>query len=232
MKILICDDENQYLTDLKKHITQYMENKLIKCEIDSANNPLTVLNNNTAYDLAFLDIQMENIDGISLAKVLKKRNNNIVLFFITSFNEYQDDAMDLRAFRFFDKPFQKERLYSGLDKAMEYIDETYVDIFLQEKKSQKRILINDIIYIENHNRKIVLHEKNGAHTVGKKLEEWHEILPHTFFYQVHKSFLVNLHYVDKYNYTDLNLKDGTTIPIASRKQADFHKYWFRYLRKR
>ncbi len=232
MKILICDDEMQYTKDLNKHITEYMNNKFIKFTIESETNPVNILNNDTVYDLAFLDILMDSVDGISLAKVLKNRNNKIVLFFLTSFNEYQDDAMNLRAFRFFQKPLQVERLYSGLDKAMEYIDETYVDLFLQEKKMQTRILIDDIMYMENQNRRVILHEKNGTHVIGKKLEALHDTLPQSFFYLVHKSYLVNLHYVDQYNYTELYLNDGTRIPIAPRKQADFRKYWFMYLRRR
>lgn len=232
MKIIICDDEIQYLNDLKKHIEEYMHNRYRKFDIDTATAPQDILNKNDSYDLAFLDIQMDDIDGISLAKELKKRNNKIIIFFVTSYNEYQDDAMDLRAFRFFQKPFNAERLYSGLDKAMEYINETYVDCYLQDGKDQTKILIDDIKYIERQNRKVYLNEINGQHITSENFEDWTAKLPHNFFYQVHKSFLVNLHYVDRYNYTELYLTDGTRIPIASRKQADFHKYWFSYLRRR
>ena len=66
------------------------------------------------FDLAFLDIQMDEVNGITLAKELKKRNSKIALFFVTNYDEYQDDAMDVNAFRFFSKPFDVGRLYSGL----------------------------------------------------------------------------------------------------------------------
>lgn len=154
-----------------------MDSKLIKYDIESDTDPLNILKNNTVYDLAFLDIQMNTVDGISLAQELKNRNSKIILFFITSFNEYQDDTMDLRAFRFFEKPL----LYSSLDKAMEYLDETYIDLYLNEKKVRTRILVDNIFYIENRNRKVIMHTKNGTHIIGKKLEEWHDILPNTFF---------------------------------------------------
>ena len=130
MKILICDDEQQYVDELKIHIEKYMQSRFADFEIDTTNNPQTVADSNEIYQLAFLDIQMDALNGISLAKILKERNNKIVIFFVTSYNDYQDEAMDLRAFRFFEKPFNADRLYSGLEKAMEYIDESYVDFYV------------------------------------------------------------------------------------------------------
>ncbi len=232
MRILICDDEKKYIQDLKVHIEEYMNNRFVKFTLDFTTDPHDILNNNRSYDLVFLDIQMNEINGISLANELKGRNGKVVIFFVTSFNQYQDDAMDLRAFRFFEKPFDPERLYAGLEKAMEYIDESYVDFYLYSDKSQCRVLVDDVIYVERQNRKVALNTVQGQYITSKKLEEWCEILPGSFFYQVHKSFLVNLHYVERYNYTELFLTDGTRIPIASRKQAGFHKYWFQYLRRR
>lgn len=232
MKILICDDEIKYLSDLKVYIEEYMNNRLVKFTVDTATNPGEILKKNISYDLAFLDIQMNEINGISLANELKRRNGKVVIFFVTAYNEYQDDAMDIRAFRFFEKPFNPERLYSGLDKAMEYIDEAYIDFYLYSDKSQHRVLVDDVIYVERQNRKVILNTVLDKYITRESLEEWCEILPNTFFYQVHKSFLVNLHYVDSYKYTELILTNGVRIPVASRKQADFHKYWFMYLRRR
>lgn len=232
MRILICDDEVKYLKDLKIHIEEYMNNRFIKYTIDSTTDPSGVLNSECVYDLVFLDIQMNEIDGISLAKELKLRNGKVVIFFITSYNQYQDDAMDVRAFRFFEKPFNPKRLYSGLEKAMEYIDESYVDFYLYSDKSQCRVLVDDVAYIELRNRKTIINTIHDQYITGNKFDEFCKSLPGSFFYQVHKSFFVNLHYVDRYNYTELILNNGERIPIASRKQADFHKFWFQYLRRR
>ncbi len=232
MKILICDDEIKYLSALKLHVEQYMNNRFTKFTIDATTSSNEIFYNNTSYDLVFLDIEMDEINGISLAKELKERNNKIVIFFITAYNGYQDDAMDLRAFRFFEKPFNVDRLYSGLDKAMEYIDESYVDIYLYDNQMQKRILIDNIIYIKSESRKMVIVTTEGEFITRESFLHWTEVLPTSFFYQVHKSFLINLHHVDIYKYTELYLNNNDRIPIAPRKQSAFHKYWFEYLRRR
>ncbi len=232
MKILICDDERHYVDELKQHIDTYMDRKGVSYETDTICDPKTVLNSDAVYQLAFLDIQMNEIDGISLAKELKERNSKIVIFFVTSFNNYQDDAMDLHAFRFFEKPINPERLYSGLDKAMEYIDESYIDFYIYTNNEQKKILTDEVIYVERGNRQVTLVTTHGNYTTRETFDEWCDILQNSFFYRVHKSFIVNLHYITSYKYTELWIQNNIRIPIATRRQADFHKFWFAYLRRR
>lgn len=233
MNILICDDEKQYLESLKIHVQEYMKNHYIKANYYITMTPNELIDKNISVDLAFLDIQMPDVDGIELAKKLKKQNSNVILFFVTNFEQYQDEAMDLHIFRFFMKPFDVKRLYSSLDKAMEYLDESYIDVFLQSNGSLEKVLVDDIVYIRRENRKTILRTKQSKEYILKeKLEDWNDKLPNTFFYLVHKSFIVNLHYIIKYSYTELYLIGNIRVPIASRKQADFHKYWFQYLRRR
>lgn len=232
MKILLCDDEQQYIDELKMHIEEFMKSRSINFEIHTFNNPQAVVESDTVYQLAFLDIQMDELDGISLAKILKERNSKIVMFFVTSFNDYQDEAMDLRAFRFFEKPFDAERLYSGLEKAMEYIDESYIDFFVWANNEHKKVLVDDVIYVERGNRQVTLVTTQGNYTTRESFDEWCNILQNTFFYKVHKSFIVNLHYVTGYKYSEIFIQNNIRIPIASRRQADFHKFWFAYLRRR
>ena len=232
MKILICDDEQQYVDELKIHIENFMQSRVADFTIDTANNPQAVADSNEIYQLAFLDIQMDELNGISLAKNLKERNNKIVIFFVTSYNDYQDEAMDLRAFRFFEKPLNADRLYSGLEKAMEYIDESYVDFYVWTDNEHKQILVDDVIYVERGNRQVTLVTTQGNFTTRESFDEWCAILQNSFFYRVHKSFIVNLHYVTGYKYSELFVQNNVRIPIASRRQTDFHKFWFAYLRRR
>ena len=232
MKILICDDEKEYLEILTSHVREYMDKHYIECDITATVDPISISRSNLVFDLAFLDIQMDGIDGISLAKELRSRNSKLALFFVTNYEEYQDDAMDLQAFRFFEKPFDANRLYTGLDKAMEYIDGAYVDVFLYGNGIQQRVLVDDIMYITRNNRKVVMVTQSGDYITKESFDEWCNKLPQLFFYPVHKSFLINLHYVERYAYSEVYLTNGTRIPISPRKQSLFHKFWFEYLRRR
>jgi two-component system LytT family response regulator len=231
MQIAICDDEEKYLYDLKVHIEEYFKEHFINAEIFTTTSPNKIIDSNITFDLAFLDIQMPEIDGITLAKKLKEKNNKIILFFVTAFDEYQDEAMDLQIFRFFDKPFDVQRLYSSLNKAMEYIDKSYIDIYLEKNNRHIKILVDDIKYVKRENRKNTVFTINGEYTVKGSFDDLISKLPNTFFYLIHKSFLINLHYITEYSYKEIYI-DKQRFSVATRKQADFHKYWFNYVKRR
>lgn len=229
MRILICDDEVRYIQPLRKCLEQYMAEHNIPSEITETVAPQKILLSKEVYDIAFLDIQMENVDGLTLAKELRQRNRKTALFFITNYEGYQDNAMDLQALRYFKKPFEPDRLIAGLDKALEYIDGAYVDVFLYSGGVQQRVLVDDILYLTLDGRKVAIQTVKSRFLVTGKLEEWIERFPHTFFRQPHKSFLVNLHHVERYAYSELQMSDGTRIPIAPKKQPEFRRTWFEYI---
>ena len=229
MKILLCDDDKKSLDKLTVTVENYMKNRMFQYLIISTTSSKAIIENDEIYDLAFLDIQMEEVDGLKLAESLKKRNENIIIFFVTNHNEFQDDAMDLRIFRFFNKPFDEERVYAGLDKAMTYLNTNLVDIYLKDGKEHIKVFVNDICYVKRENRKVYIVTKSKTYETNENLENWIEKLPQTYFYLVHNSFFVNLHYITKYSYTEL-IVNNDRISIATRKQADFRKYWFNYLR--
>lgn len=231
MRILILDDEQKFVLDLKFHIERYMATHLINAEITSAVSPDEIINSGAAFDLVFLDIQMPEFDGITVAKKLRERNSKTIIFFVTAYEEYQDEAMDLHIFRYFEKPFDEKRLYAGLDKAMEYLDETYVDLFLSKNGESVKVLVDDIIYIKRENRKITVFTTEGEYTTKDGFDDLIAKFPNTYFYLVHKSFFINIHYITRYSYKEIYLGD-TRISVATRKQADFHKFWFDYIKRR
>ena len=229
MNILLCDDNKTALAELSAAVNKYMEEHHVNCNIVESETSSAVIESNVAFDLAFLDIQMDEINGIKLAEVLKKRNKNIIIFFVTNYSEFQDDAMDLRAFRFFNKPFDIKRLYSGLDKAMEFLNTMLVDIYLKQGSEHTKISVNDICYVKRENRKTTIATINGNYVVKDSWDEWVKKLTQPYFYIVHNSFIINVHHVTKYDYTEVYV-NGDRISVATRKQADFRKYWFNYLK--
>lgn len=231
MRILVCDDDKSFLSVLTAHVQEYFKNHFIKCWIDAETDPLKVANNDIKYDIAFLDIQMEGLDGIALAKDLKTRNGKVALFFVTNYNDYSDEAFDLHAFRYFQKPFDPARLYRSLDKAMEYINDSYVTVFVREENHNRRVLVDDILYVKRENRKTFLITNSEVLNVTEAFTALIEKIPATFFYLVHNSFYVNLHHVIDYSYRELILCNNDRISIAPRKQAGFHKFWYSFLRR-
>ena len=216
MNIFLCDDDPVYLQALYDGVSAYMAEHHLPYAITSCTDPAQALSTRSRFDIAFLDIQ----------------NEKLILFFITNFDAYQDDAMDLQAFRFFTKPFSQERLRSGLDKAMEYLDGTQIDLYLSGSDLVRRMLVDDILYLTRSGRNVRLFSQDGPLDLRMRYDDVCAQLPQRFFYPVHKSFFVNVHYIQEYRYTAVTLTDGTRIPVAPRRQSEFHQYWFDYLKRR
>lgn len=231
MNILICDDEERCIRELKYQIEGYFKLNPVNPKFYISTHPAKVMDSDVIFDIAFLDIQMPEVNGITLAKELKRRNSKVILFMVTNYDEYQDDAMDLQIFRFFEKPFDLKRLYNGLDKALEFIDRSTVNLYVFGSAEQKCVNLDDIVYIKSDGRKTKLFGKDGTeYGATKPLSEWEKTLPQSQFYSTHKSFIVNLHYITHYSYKELCLNNDIKLPIASRKQAAFHSFWFDYIK--
>ncbi len=233
MKILICDDEQKNINLTKLYIEEYLRIRSLSADIETHTDPFYSLDGDGIFDIAFLDIKMPKINGIALASELKKRNGRIIIFFITSHSEYLDDAMDLNVFRFFTKPINPDRLYKSLDKAMEYLDKDCCDVFFMNSDSGYiRTEVESIKYLCRDNKKTILVLSDGCKfEIKESFEKAVTKLPSPFFCFVHKSFLVNIHYITQYNYSEVFL-GSERIPIATRKRAEFHTVWNDYCRKK
>ncbi len=108
-------------------------------------------------DILFLDIEMPGMNGIYIGNVLKERNKNIIIFVVTSYSEYLDEAMRFHVFRYLSKPLEKQRLFRNLKDALAVYHTLSQKIALETKKEETLTLpVNDIILIETQGRKITL----------------------------------------------------------------------------
>lgn len=230
LKILLCDDEKAYLDDLLGKLNNYMQLRGREAEIVTSLRAASVVRTDLFYDIAFLDIEMQSLDGIALAKALRQCNERVIIFFVTAFAEYQDDAMDFQAFRFFEKPVNPERLYAGLDKALKYRDSLFVDVYVRTDSCVKKLHMDDILLVKTEGREICVVTAQEVCAQWGTLDEWEVQLDAPFFCRVHKSFLINLHHVRQYSYKEVVMSNGEHVPIPTRRQAAFHQVWFDYLK--
>jgi len=232
MTIILCDDDPVFLNTLLKNVQQYTELRSLSATITATTNPIEDLENSYTCDIAILDIQMAGCNGITLARELKHRNPSMALIFSTGYMQYLDSAMDLDALRYLHKPFDTERLFASLDKAIEYINTSCLYIYFKESNFITRIIVDDILYVTRSNRHTLIHTASADYTTTEEFNSIIAKLPVSFFFLVHKSFFVNLHHICRYSYSSICLADNSLLSVAPRKQAAFRNYWFDYLRRR
>lgn len=231
MKILICDDDKEYVEDIKKHVEFFMIEKGIENQCFTFHSGIELLNSEAYYDIAFLDVEINEISGIDIGKQLKKNNPNIIIFIITAYDKHLDDALDLNVLRFLKKPINSQRFYAGLKKAITLIDNTVVEIMLKDGLDMVNIPINDIMYVEIADRKTKIVTRTKTYFSKQNINFWLEKLSASFFFQTHKSFIVNLKFIVHYQRDTVKMKNGDSVPVAFRKQAQFHKYFIDYYQR-
>ena len=198
MRILVCDDEKEFASLIDDRVRRILDAQGVEYRIDVCTDSALLLKEIPAYDMAFLDIEMQPLNGIEVAHRLQNANAHIILFMITSFNRYLDDAMDLHVFRYLSKPMQEERLAAGIQKALDLMQQTTVDLFLSDRGETVHIKSDEIQYLEILNRKTKVVVGASSVTSNHTLREWQSMLPKQYFYLVHGSFIVNVRCVKKY----------------------------------
>lgn len=229
---LICDDEEQCVNKIYNCLDNFCYDHSLIYKADTFTNGLDAINSENTYNVAFLDIEIDNISGLDIAKELKKRNKNVIVFFITAYEKYIDDAMDLFALRYIKKPVSQERLYNGLEKAISLINEDEITIYLKDSDSIQKVKAGDIMYIEIGDHKTIISTKDKTYYSPENLDYWENLLTNVCFCRPHKSFILNMEYVYKYRRNEVLLTNNKIIPIAYRKQTDFRRIFSDYLKRR
>ena len=232
MKIANCDDNLNIVDEVKNLLDEYALSKNLSLDISTFNDGQAVLESDERFNIAILDVEMPGCNGIELGKILREKNRHIVLMYITSHKKYLDEALNLNAARFFEKPIDSKRFYDGLDNALKRIDNTTIKFFLKEDNASVRINANDIIYVEiepigHRKTKIVTEEK--TYISSNKIVFWEEHLISSLFVKTHKSYIINMEYITKYENNTLQLDGKYNIPISRNYQSSVHKAFIRYM---
>lgn len=228
IKILICDDEKAYIDDIKNHLKLFLAENCIQWNIRETTNGAEMLENPEFFDIAFLDIEIDGISGIEIGHALKAINEHIVIFIVTAYDKYLDDAMDLNVFRFFGKPINPQRFYSGLEKAITNIDNSEIEFPISYNGGFAKVPVKDIMYVEIVGRKTKVTTKDKTYYSTSNMNFWKEVLIPTFFFQIHNSFIINLNFVRSFDNDFIKTKNGCIVPVSQRKKSEFKKYFLEY----
>ena len=194
---VIVEDEFPAREELKYFLTKHKEISLEK-EFENPIDSLKYLQENKV-DVVFLDINMPELDGMSLGKILTKLNPNIKIIFITAYRDYAAEAFEIKAFDYLLKPFSEKRITEVLNnltmikdnsptKEVEKINK--VTVFLDEKMVV--LSLDEIYYIEVSEKESLVYTQNEIYTSKLKISKWEEILPKNKFYRTHRAYIVNL----------------------------------------
>ena len=231
MRILICDGEPEVTHSLSQIITAYFQKtKQNSPDIAIFDNGEKLLSDKSSKDIVFLDIEMPGLDGIYVGNELKKENKYVIIFIVTSYPEYLDDAMRFHVFRYLSKPIDKQRLFKNLDDALELYYSINQKIAVETKSGVTSVLTCDIIYVEAKGRKVIVHTATADLDSTQTLQFWIEHLPQATFFQSHRSYIVNMAMVTSFDHELIYLCDGQfTAYLTRRKFTEFKKAYLLFM---
>ncbi len=231
MRIVLCDDDKAFVQQLCKVLQEYFQEIRTKCpEIAYFYSGETLLADTGAKDIVFLDIEMNGIDGICVGSVLKKENPESIIFIITSYAEYLDEAMRFHVFRYLSKPLDKQRLFRNLKDAISIYMASTVKIAIETKEGIHAVWASKVILVEAQGRKVMIHTVGQDYQSVQNIRYWAETLCEKCFYQTHRSFIVNMEYVDDFDRTVISLcQNRLQAYLTRRKYNDFKAAYLLYL---
>lgn len=231
IRIAICDDEQNSRIYLKKLIQE----QNVVCEITEYKSGEEFLSTNKAFDVIFLDIDLKtNISGMDLAKQIRNREEKKqpMIIFVTGYSEYVFEAFDVEAFHYLVKPVSNEKFIEVFQKAVKQISEEMEQqkrtIRVQFANTNKIIPMEDILYAESQNHKVILHTKQETIEYYAKISDLEEELKEQFF-RIHKGYLVNLACIDKYTKSEVVLVSKDVLPLSRYKYGDFVKAYLHFI---
>ncbi len=232
IKVAVCDDEETMVSDLKEKITCYLNMKSRKFKIDTFPDAKSLLRKDAHYDIIFLDIQMEGINGMEAAKKLREAGKESFLVFVTISPEYVYDAFEVEASDYLLKPISPKRFSRTMERILHYIsDQKKHCLSIQKGPYCQFVRFEDIIYFEIINRIIYVHTQHEVLDYYYKIEELEKQLDSCFF-RCHRSYLVNLRYVCSCDKGMAHLENGERIPISRLRQQEFLSAVLLYMKGR
>lgn len=225
-KLAICDDNPTDCNYVLSLVNQWAENMHISIKINtfpSAESFLFHYAEEKDYDILLLDIEMGEIDGVTMAKAIRRQNETVQIVFITGYSDYISEGYEVAALHYLVKPVRKEKLFEVLTRACEKIKKNERSLYLELTGEMIRISFFEIRYIDVQKNYVTIHTETTTNfnkntettpyiTLKKPLSELEAKLDERFF-RIGRSCIVNLDYISRVTKTTVFLTDGTELSL-------------------
>ena len=234
IKFAICDDEPAMARELAGYLARYLEeHEVTAYSVSSFSSGRALLEAADGFDVIFLDIQMEEPDGMETARLLRGQGNHSLLVFVTVLMELVFDAFQVEAYDYLTKPLDAARFARTMDRVLQTLEQrTAASIVIQQGSGCEVVPLSDVVYCEVLGRKVYLHKADGTITgYYDRLEQLERRVDGRFF-RCHRSYLVNLDHVRGCQAGQVLLSQGERIPVSRLRERDLTGALLLHMKKR
>lgn len=234
IKFAICDDEPAMARELAGYLARYLEeHEVTAYSVSNFSSGRALLEAADGFDVIFLDIQMEEPDGMETARLLRRQGDHSLLVFVTVLMELVFDAFQVEAYDYLTKPLDAARFARTMDRVLQTLEQrTAASIVIQQGSGCEVVPLSDVVYCEVLGRKVYLHKADGTITgYYDRLEQLERRVDRRFF-RCHRSYLVNLDYVRGCQTGQVLLSQGERIPVSRLRERDLTGALLLHMKKR
>lgn len=230
MLIATCDDEIQYCNQVENFMIRLGNSLGIDVKCDKYQNGKDLLKSNyNQYQIIFLDIDMNDENGIHIAERIRETNQKVEIIFFTALIQYAVDGYRVKAYRFLVKPIEYEDFVFQLNELLVHLNNSEKSNLILTKDGQEyTVKIEDIIYVEVMDHSLTYHCVNYNITISGTMRKLEHNLKEHFFSRIHNSYIVNMRYITEVRNQNLLLQNGKELPIARSKKETFRQAYLNF----
>ena len=226
MKIAVCDDDGIIREQIKDYLKSYSE-----AAVFDYSSGKKMISSGERFDLIFLDIEMDDCNGMDIAAELRRKNIDSHIVFLTSHDEFMAEAFKVKAFRFLTKPVKREDFDEALKEAEKEINSRQM-VYFTSKGANVSLWNDEIVYIESSGDGTILYDCSGkSYCITEPIKYWESILDRKIFYRIHKSYIVSLKYIKNIEKTKVTLLyTDSELTVSRRNITRFREAYINYIR--
>lgn len=232
MRIAICEDDLYQMDLLKKMINQWASDTGNKVEVfgfQSAEEFTFLWQDGVRYDLAFLDIQLGPMNGMELARYIRKKDKTMMLVFSTGVKDFLVKGYEVKAYRYLLKPLKEEAVRKTLTDAKEDYALAHAEaMVIPNSTASIRVFKNEIYYFQIENHYVTAHTLHGDFRFKEKLSNLEPALPEPHFCRCHRSFIINLHHTGQVRRDSVDVDNGDVLPVSRNRWASLNECFIAY----
>lgn len=235
IKLAICDDEVSVLNEMRVLIDKYRVERNQEIKYAAFHSPLELLaemEKGMDVDVIFLDIIMPGGNGIDVAKEIREHDKNVKIIFLTSSAEYAVQSYTVNAYFYQMKPMWEESFFRLMDSAISECEKEKQNcLILKCKNGITRINLEKLKYCEVMGRTLQFYMEDGQvfERLGS-LEEIHcQLEQYHNFLRPHRSFLVNMEFIQNISCKTITMSDLVEIPIPHGKYSEVKEQYLEYV---
>ena len=217
LEIAVCDDESFYREKIQRLLEEYLAGRRLEYRIQlflSGEEFLKHCENRVKYDIVFMDINMEKVDGIQAAMQMRAFHSDTYLVLVTAFINYALEGYKVNAVRYIMKDTLDTAMTECMDAVMEKMKIAQVSFSFME--GERKLYTDNILYVESRKHKSVFFYMEAEivkYQIYEKLDWVEEKLSGFHFLRIHKSYLVNMKHIRKINNYTAFLDTGEELPV-------------------